>query len=67
MTSPISCFLVEFRGGAVYCYFEVPLTIHQGLLAAPSQGAYFNRFIRAQFSFTRLTTTNHGISPTTPD
>ena len=64
---PNQLLFVEFRGGAVYGYFEVPLTIHQGLLAAPSKGAYFNRFIRAHFSFTRLTTANHGTSPTTTD
>jgi hypothetical protein len=62
---PDQLLLVEFRGGAIYCYFGVPLTIHQGLLAAPSKGAYFNRFVRAQFSFTRLTTTNRSTSPTT--
>jgi lysyl-tRNA synthetase class 2 len=56
---------VEFRGGAIYCYFRVPLAIHLGLLAAPSKGAYFNRFIRSKFSFTRLTTANHHASPTT--
>ena len=64
---PKQLLLVEFRSGAIYCYFGVPLTIHQGLLAAPSKGAYFNRFVRAQFSFTRLMTTNHGTSPTTTD
>lgn len=64
---PNQLLLVEFRGGAIYCYFGVPLTVHEGLLAAPSKGAHFNRFVRAQFSFTRLATTNHGTSPTTTD
>jgi lysyl-tRNA synthetase class 2 len=64
---PNQLLLVEFRGGAIYCYFRVPLTVHEGLLAAPSKGAYFNRFVRAQFSFTRLTTANHHASPTTKD
>jgi lysyl-tRNA synthetase class 2 len=59
--------LVEFRGGAIYCYFRVPLTVHEGLLAAPSKGAYFNRFVRAKFSFTRLTTANRQAFPTTAD
>jgi lysyl-tRNA synthetase class 2 len=62
---PNQLLLVEFRGGAIYCYFRVPLTIHHALLAAPSKGAYFNRFVRARFSFTRLTTANHYASPTT--
>jgi lysyl-tRNA synthetase, class II len=64
---PHQLLLVEFRGGAIYCYFGVPLTVHLGLLAAPSKGAYFNRFVRAQFSFTRLTTANQNASPTTTD
>jgi len=59
--------LVEFRGGAIYCYFRVPLTVHEGLLAAPSKGAYFNRFVRAKFSFTRLTTANRQAFPPTAD
>lgn len=56
---PTQLLLVEFRGGAIYCYFGVPLTVHEDLLAAPSKGAYFNRFVRTRFSFTRLTTANH--------
>jgi KTSC domain len=64
---PNQLLLVQFRGGAIYCYFGVPLTVHQGLLAAPSKGAYFNRFVRAQFPFARLTTTNHHTPPTATD
>lgn len=64
---PHQLLLVEFRAGAIYCYWAVPLTVHEGLLAAPSKGAYFNHFVRAQFSFTRLTTTDHSTSPTTTD
>ncbi len=61
---PNRLLFIEFRGGAIYRYFGVPLTIHQGLLAAPSKGAFFNRFIRPQFSFTRMTAA-HRTSPTT--
>jgi hypothetical protein len=64
---PNQLLLVEFRNGAIYCYFRVPLTVHQDLLAAPSKAAYFNRFVRAQFSFTRLTTASHHASPTAAD
>jgi lysyl-tRNA synthetase class 2 len=64
---PTQLLLVEFRAGAIYCYFGVPLTVPAGLLAAPSKGAYFNRFVRARFSFTKLTTANHHASPTTTD
>ena len=42
---------LEFRSHAVYCYFGVPLAVHQKLMAAPSKGAYFNRNIRGRFSY----------------
>lgn len=42
---------LEFRSHAVYCYFGVPPELHQGLLTAPSKGAYFNRNIRGRFPF----------------
>ena len=43
--------LLEFCSRAIYLYFGVPATVHQGLLAAPSRGRYFNQTIRGQFSY----------------
>lgn len=40
---------VEFRDGALYQYFGVPLRTYQGLLRADSKGAYFNHHIRSPF------------------
>lgn len=45
---------LEFRSGAIYRYFGVPATVHQELLGARSKGIYFNRAIRGQFSFARM-------------
>ena len=42
---------LEFRNLAVYCYFGVPPSLYQHLLAAPSKGTYFNRHIRGNFPF----------------
>ena len=42
---------LEFCSRAVYLYFGVPAAVHQGLLAAPSKGRYFNQTIRGQFSY----------------
>ena len=42
---------VEFCGRAIYHYFGVPVTVHQGLLGASSKGNYFNQAIRGRFSF----------------
>lgn len=44
---------LEFRSRVVYFYFGVPPAIHQGLMAATSKGAYFNRNIRGRFRFQR--------------
>ena len=45
---------LEFRSGAVYRYFAVPLTVFRALLTAESKGAYFNRSIRNRFRYQRL-------------
>ena len=42
---------LEFRSGAIYQYFGVPAVVHEGLLAAPSKGSYFNRLIRGRFPY----------------
>jgi len=46
---------LEFCDHAVYRYFNVPATIHQGLMDAPSKGGYFNRAIRGRFDYVRET------------
>jgi KTSC domain len=45
---------LEFRGGTVYQYFQVPCQTYQDLLQAASKGAYFNRHIRRVFRCARL-------------
>jgi hypothetical protein len=47
---------LEFHNGATYQYFNVPSEIHQGLLQAASKGAYFNRFIREKFAYSKTRT-----------
>lgn len=41
---------LEFTSGAVYQYFDVPVSVWQGLLRAESKGKYFNREIRDDYS-----------------
>ena len=53
---------VEFGGRAIYHYFGVPAAVHQGLLAAPSKGCYFNQAIRGRFPF-RLISELHADAP----
>jgi hypothetical protein len=45
---------LEFRSGAIYCYFGVPSRIWRQLMIAESKGTYFNRNIRGRFPFQRL-------------
>ena len=37
---------VEFRNGSIYEYYNVPASVYQGLLDAPSKGRYFYAHIR---------------------
>ena len=43
---------IEFHNRSIYQYFEVPATVYEELLKAPSKGACFNRSIRSRFDFT---------------
>lgn len=45
---------IEFQSGAVYQYFDVPETVHKGLLSAESKGQCFNNEIRDEYTFERL-------------
>jgi hypothetical protein len=41
---------VEFKSGAVYRYFNVPLFEYERLMAASSHGIYFNANIKDKYS-----------------
>lgn len=45
---------IEFRGGALYRYFAVPLSIFEAMQKAESKGRYFSQRIRGHFKFQRL-------------
>jgi lysyl-tRNA synthetase class 2 len=36
---------IQFHNRSTYQYFEVPATVFEELIKAPSKGAYFNRSI----------------------
>jgi hypothetical protein len=42
-------FDLEFRSGAIYRYFQVPLHHYNALLVADSHGQYFNHHILDRF------------------
>lgn len=45
---------VSFRSGSTYRYTGVPEYVHRELMAAPSHGKYFHRFIRNSFPYQKV-------------
>jgi lysyl-tRNA synthetase class 2 len=45
---------VEFRGGRVYRYVDVPHEVWAGLRQAESKGQFFQTFVRDRFEATRV-------------
>jgi len=45
---------VEFKGGAIYQYLDVPATVAQGLETAGSPGKFLNAEVKPTYSFRRL-------------
>jgi len=45
---------IEFLGGALYQYENVPEKIFLAFLDAPSQGKYFHQKIKPRFVFSRI-------------
>ncbi len=44
---------VEFRGGGIYRYFNVPLSLYRDLLKAESTGAFWNE-VKRDLTYARL-------------
>jgi hypothetical protein len=45
---------LEFRSGAIYCYFDFPLYQYDEFLAAESKGRYFSADIRDRYRCQRV-------------
>ena len=45
---------IEFRDGAVYEYYDVPASEHQGLMAARSHGSYLHTHIVGRYRYRRV-------------
>lgn len=48
---------IEFKGGSVYRYDNVPGDQYQGLMSAESKGTYFGKFIKPfvrEYPFTKI-------------
>jgi hypothetical protein len=42
---------VEFRTGPVYQYYNVPKSVYEGLMHAPSHGTYLARYIKGVYRY----------------
>lgn len=46
---------IEFNHGGVYQYYDVPVSIYDGLMSASSHGTYFDRHIKkAGYSYKKI-------------
>jgi hypothetical protein len=45
---------IEFHNGGIYQYLNVPSSIHEALMNAPSQGKYFHRNVKAVYRWTKI-------------
>lgn len=45
---------VEFHHGLVYHYHNVPVTIYQALMSAPSKGQFLNQHVKSVYRYSRL-------------
>ncbi|MPN57190.1 hypothetical protein SDC9_204884 [bioreactor metagenome] len=45
---------IEFNSGGIYQYFNVPESIYNGLMNAPSHGKYFHQHIKDVYRFNRI-------------
>lgn len=45
---------IEFRRGAIYQYFDVPLAEYEQLMAAPSAGNYLATIIKPTYRYAKV-------------
>ena len=45
---------IEFDGGGIYQYLNVPEHVYSNLMSASSKGSYFHRHIRNRYRFRKV-------------
>jgi len=45
---------IEFHNGGIYQYFNVPETIHNGIMSASSHGTYFHEHIKDVYEYRKV-------------
>ena len=51
---PLRALEIEFTRGAVYRFLDVPMRVHQQLMAAQSKGRFIAENIRGKYRFVRV-------------
>jgi len=52
--APSETLEIEFMSGSVYQYYNVPQSIYDGFIAAPSAGQFFAYQIKNAFPYSRV-------------
>ncbi len=45
---------VLFNSGGLYAYFNVPKSVHDGLMSASSHGSYLANYIKGHYGYQRI-------------
>lgn len=45
---------IRFHSGGLYAYYNVPLSVYNGLMSAGSKGRYFHENIKGRYGDTRI-------------
>ena len=45
---------VELQSGPIYRYFDVPLSVYDALMSAPSKGRYFDDNVQGKYEYRRI-------------
>jgi hypothetical protein len=47
---------IEFKGGRIYRYYDVPSGVYEFLLRTPSKGGFVNRMIDGKYRYEEIST-----------
>ena len=47
-------FEVELQSGLIYRYFDVPLSVYEALMSAPSKGRYFDDNVQGKYEHRQI-------------
>jgi hypothetical protein len=45
---------VELQSGPIYRYFDVPLSVYEALMSAPSKGRYFDDNVQGKYEHRQI-------------